>query len=295
MKWYAVTFGILVISLLFGFQESFAEQATGKPAWETNSDKVCGDKLCPENDRLYTPRGFTILQNENSGNNRICSFTTCTEIHKSAIIYNGTKGIVVIPFDFPYGEIHSAEWNHNYYKISGEAFKDTTFKMYVPLQGIKFEIDAHQRYEIQDNFAVITRDEPKGEVSNWNQFLPLKKSFPHSGYDLDNFNAIGYDVLFSIKQQMKNGVHPKHVLCPEELTLILKHSNNSPACVTLETKEKLIERGWGLSYVTYELQKCMDAGGLFDPTIQDPPSCLMRECQKISCLMPNGKTSYIIE
>jgi hypothetical protein len=28
--------------------ESFAEQASGKPAWETNSDKVCGDKLCSE-------------------------------------------------------------------------------------------------------------------------------------------------------------------------------------------------------------------------------------------------------
>ncbi len=29
--------------------EAFADQASGKPAWETNSDKVCGDKLCSEN------------------------------------------------------------------------------------------------------------------------------------------------------------------------------------------------------------------------------------------------------
>ncbi len=29
--------------------EASADQASGKPAWETNSDKVCGDKLCSEN------------------------------------------------------------------------------------------------------------------------------------------------------------------------------------------------------------------------------------------------------
>jgi|APSaa5957512535_1039671.scaffolds.fasta_scaffold20407_3 hypothetical protein len=38
----------LILIGIVGVQESFAEQASGKPIWETNSDKVCGDKLCSE-------------------------------------------------------------------------------------------------------------------------------------------------------------------------------------------------------------------------------------------------------
>jgi len=43
---------LLVLIILFGIigiQESFAEQAAGKSAWGTNSEKVCGDRLCSEN------------------------------------------------------------------------------------------------------------------------------------------------------------------------------------------------------------------------------------------------------
>ena len=39
---FVVVFGI------FGGSESFADTSYGKPAWVTNSDKVCGDKLCSE-------------------------------------------------------------------------------------------------------------------------------------------------------------------------------------------------------------------------------------------------------
>ena len=38
----------LILFSITGIQESFAEQALGKPVWETNSDKVCGDRLCSE-------------------------------------------------------------------------------------------------------------------------------------------------------------------------------------------------------------------------------------------------------
>ncbi len=38
----------LVVFSIIGIQESFADQASGKPAWEVSSDKVCGDKLCSE-------------------------------------------------------------------------------------------------------------------------------------------------------------------------------------------------------------------------------------------------------
>lgn len=38
----------LILFSILGIQESVAEQASGKSAWVTNSDKVCGDRLCSE-------------------------------------------------------------------------------------------------------------------------------------------------------------------------------------------------------------------------------------------------------
>ena len=47
-------------------------------------------------------------------------------------------------------------------------------------------------------------------------------------------------------RQTLNGIPPQNILCNEGLTLIQKY-NGSPACVTPETKQKLIERGWAKS------------------------------------------------
>lgn len=51
------------------------------------------------------------------------------------------------------------------------------------------------------------------------------------------------DVVFSPYVQLNHGIDPQNIQCRNELTLIIKY-NNIPACVTSETKEKLIERGW---------------------------------------------------
>lgn len=39
---------LLVLFSIVGIQGTFAEQASGKPIWETNSDKVCRSRLCSE-------------------------------------------------------------------------------------------------------------------------------------------------------------------------------------------------------------------------------------------------------
>lgn len=39
----------LVLFSIIGIHESFAVEASGKPIWDTNSNKVCGDSLCSEN------------------------------------------------------------------------------------------------------------------------------------------------------------------------------------------------------------------------------------------------------
>ncbi len=50
---------------------------------------------------------------------------------------------------------------------------------------------------------------------------------------------------FPPRQQIADGVSAENVICKIGLQLIFKSKDNSPACVKPETKEKLVERGWG--------------------------------------------------
>ncbi|MDH5697336.1 MAG: hypothetical protein OEY54_02280 [Nitrosopumilus sp.] len=52
-------------------------------------------------------------------------------------------------------------------------------------------------------------------------------------------------MLLSPKKQVSQGIQPAAVKCKEGLSLVLKYSNESPACVKPSTVEILYERGWG--------------------------------------------------
>jgi hypothetical protein len=45
-------------------------------------------------------------------------------------------------------------------------------------------------------------------------------------------------------KQISNGVSPENVTCTEELVLVIKITNNLPACVHFTSQEILIQRGW---------------------------------------------------
>lgn len=45
-------------------------------------------------------------------------------------------------------------------------------------------------------------------------------------------------------QQFKSGIAIDKIQCKDNLQLVIKASNSSPACVKPETREKLVERGW---------------------------------------------------
>jgi len=51
-------------------------------------------------------------------------------------------------------------------------------------------------------------------------------------------------IILSPIKQLNSGILPLDIECKKELILIFKISDDSPACVKPETKEKLIERGW---------------------------------------------------
>ena len=54
----------------------------------------------------------------------------------------------------------------------------------------------------------------------------------------------------SLKIQIANGINPQDVKCRGDFVLMLKNSNNSPACVKLTTVDKLINRNWGNALVS---------------------------------------------
>jgi hypothetical protein len=58
------------------------------------------------------------------------------------------------------------------------------------------------------------------------------------------FDNMQMRTISSPLQQFKSGLPIDMIQCDEELQLVLKTDNNSPACVKPETKQKLIERGW---------------------------------------------------
>ena len=68
--------------------------------------------------------------------------------------------------------------------------------------------------------------------------LPLLVQSVHS-IELDTSS-------YSLKQQIKKGWDIESLFCHNDQVLILKITNESPACVNLETKEKLLERGWAI-------------------------------------------------
>lgn len=90
--------------------------------------------------------------------------------------------------------------------------------------------------------------------------------------------------LLSPKKQISQGVDPPAVKCKEGLFLVLKFSDNSPACVKQSSVDILYERGWGgaappcckpteVSSIT-NFEECIAAG---NPAMESYP----RQCRTV--------------
>lgn len=72
---------------------------------------------------------------------------------------------------------------------------------------------------------------------------------PHHGSPPTVLNAEMYKIEEKPPlQQYKLGILIDKIQCKDGLTLLQKY-DGSPACVTFETKQKLIERGWAESHL----------------------------------------------
>lgn len=70
------------------------------------------------------------------------------------------------------------------------------------------------------------------------------------------------DVILPPLKQLKLGVLPDDVVCRENLVLIKRIMSDTPACVKIDTAQKLVERGWG----TMEILRKTSIGESFSTT-----------------------------
>ena len=67
-----------------------------------------------------------------------------------------------------------------------------------------------------------------------------------SSYTMQHANSSSSGKMLSPLQQSKMHVSINQVTCPDNLLLVMKKSDGSPACVKQSTESILIERGWAL-------------------------------------------------
>ena len=84
--------------------------------------------------------------------------------------------------------------------------------------------------------------------------------------------------LDSPLKQFKSGVSINDTQCKDNLFLVIKSSNSSPACVKSETVNKLLLRGWALNASTIDsFEECESAGNA------------VMESYPRQCKTPDGK------
>lgn len=66
----------------------------------------------------------------------------------------------------------------------------------------------------------------------------------HEGGSQSFSGVMVIDYVLSPLKQIESGIPPNEINCKEGLELIFKSYDSSPICITPETKEVLIERGW---------------------------------------------------
>ena len=92
-----------------------------------------------------------------------------------------------------------------------------------------------------------------GIVGLQESFTESKTVYPESKkyeefYEENTKKIVEQTYSSPLKQVRVYGIlNPYEIICKHDLELIVKKSNNSPACVTPETAKKLIERGWSVT------------------------------------------------
>jgi hypothetical protein len=120
-------------------------------------------------------------------------------------------------------------------------------------------------WEDLGNYDISLNDSLDGSTIQLDQYsLELLKvePYPASTESIPEWDYVA-TMQFSLKEiqspkkQLELGIALTDIICKEELQLIFT-PNNSPACVTSQTAEKLIQRGWNKSISNVALDQSID-------------------------------------
>ena len=109
--------------------------------------------------------------------------------------------------------------------------------------------------KIQNQTIILTTNEIQSQkVGSYEINLIDVLPYPVSTKDLAedysviiNISKNKNDLILPPLKQFKNGISVELIKCNPGLSLIIKNSNGLPACVSPETKTKLIERTWAVN------------------------------------------------
>jgi len=174
-------------------------------------------------------------------------------------VFTATDGVK--KFYFPYELEHGEIKNISFSKDAGtiivmiEVQEETKMSFIIP----RVTYDSTFNGNLDEAFVLADGKEIFPEMIVTSEFrtfvLDVKEDFTELEFILGHvpeseliFLEIDQSRVFSElsspHEQIKMNILPSEVTCNGDLTLILKSTDGSPACVKPSTAEKLVERGW---------------------------------------------------
>jgi len=240
----------LVLFSIVGIQESFAEQASGKPAWETNSNKVCGDRLCSEIEEYENSVTQESFGEEYAVDVKRSKIPNLDEEVEYTILVNGSSAPqasfrIFLPEGFelvkPRGTYDGLSTMH------GIIYKNLNVETGMFIEMTKFTFTVKPTKE--GNWLIYVgygNDLSRDYISVSKQGSYLLDESPPS-FSKEEVVHDGQTILLPPSKQIQLNFQPQDIVCKEHLEKIYKSDNMKPACVKSSSILKLIERGWFLS------------------------------------------------
>ncbi|MHB8602603.1 MAG: hypothetical protein ACYC6W_10270 [Nitrosotalea sp.] len=120
--------------------------------------------------------------------------------------------------------------------ITGSAFTEGTYRIHVEVLSL-FYVNELVDQSNPPTFDSWWSVDDKGNISKYNNDT-IENSLKLGNHPIIN-------KILSPLKQFKSGIAANDVKCEQDLQLVIKAEDNSPACVKSQTAQKLVERGWG--------------------------------------------------
>lgn len=195
--------------------------------------------------------------------NRFDASKLTTISHNQTAILSFKHGQFFIPYTIIDGNLTNIEFADSaYIKIHLDISSDAILIIEIPKK-------IYDTYQSDRKFSIGYVDGGNGYFISHVQILEETKRIliipiPNGTNAISVYNGINgprpefikedYDNILSPNNQVKNGVDSRKIICENNLKLILRYPDNSPACVRQDTESKLFERKMINAIVSYPWQ-----------------------------------------